>query len=282
MTSTAFFGLLGAGTGLGMWLIVTGWRGTMPGRPERRLHQLWQRDPRRVVTAVGVGVIGGVLTGWPVGVVLIAGAVWSLPRLLAREKEHTRQLERVEAIAGWAELMRDTLAAATGLEQAILASAEVAPEPIEAEVTNLAMRLETGHRLAPSLQKLSDELADPAADLVISVLLLAATRQARNLSELLGSLAAAAREVASMRQRIETSRAGTRTSVRIIVGATGVLVGGMLVFSRDYLVAYDTVTGQLVLLGIGSVFAVGLVALGKFAAVDQPARFLALEGGRMP
>lgn len=85
-----------------------------------------------------------------------------------------------------------------------------------------------------------------------------------------------------MRQRIETSRAGTRTSVRIIVGATGVLVGGMLVFSRDYLVAYDTVTGQLVLLGIGSVFAVGLVALGKFAAVDQPARFLALEGGRMP
>jgi Flp pilus assembly protein TadB len=280
MTSTVFFGLLGAGTGLGMWLIVAGWRGTTAGRQRWRLHQFWQRDPRRVAVAVGAGVAGGVLTGWAVGAVLTAAAAWSLPRLLAREKDHERQLTRIQALAGWAELMRDTLAAATGLEQAILVSARVAPKAIRNDVTTLAKRLETGHRLAPSLQQLSDELADPTADLMISALRLAATRQARNLSDLLGSLAAAARELASMRQRIETSRARTRASVRIIVGTTCGFAAALIALNRDYVSAYDTVTGQLVLLGLGAVFAVGFVGLAKIAAVNEPARFLALESGR--
>jgi tight adherence protein B len=280
MTSTVFFGLLGAGVGLGVWLIVAGWHGTTAGRQRWRLHQFWQRDPRRVAVAVGAGVAGGVLTGWAVGAVLTAAAAWSLPRLLAREKDHERQLTRIQALAGWAELMRDTLAAATGLEQAILVSARVAPKAIRNDVTTLAKRLETGHRLAPSLQQLSDELADPTADLVISALRLAATRQARNLSDLLGSLAAAARELASMRQRIETSRARTRASVRIIVGTTCGFAAALIALNRDYVSAYDTVTGQLVLLGVGAVFAVGFAGLAKIAAVEEPARFLALESGR--
>lgn len=276
MTITVFFGLLGAGVGLGVWLIITGWRGATTSRQWRRLHRFWQQDPRRVALAMGAGVAGGVLTGWAVGAVLITVAVWSLPRLLARQKDHKHQLERMEAIAGWAEMMRDTLAAATGLEQAILASAAVAPKAIRTEVTALAVRLQTAHRLAPSLQKLSDDLADPTADLVISALRLAATQHARNLSQLLGSLAAAARELASMRQRIDTSRAGTRANVRIIVGSTCV-IAAVIMLNRDYVSAYDTFTGQLVLLGAGTVYAMGFAGLAKIATVDQPARFLALE-----
>lgn len=279
MTSTVLFGLLGAGAGLGAWLILTGWRGTPPGPRWWRLRRHRPRDRRRLAMAAAAGVAGGVVTGWVVGAVLITVAAWSLPRLLAREKDHARHLARVEAVATWAEMLRDTLAAA-GLEQAILASAALAPDDIHAEVTTLAMRLEAGHHLAPSLDKLADDLADPTADLVISALRLAATQHARNISELLGSLAAAAREQASMRQRIAASRARTRTSVRIIVGTTCAFAAALILLNRDYVSAYDTLTGQLVLLGIGAAFAVGFAGLARIAAVTQPARFLTVENGR--
>ncbi|MGH3761031.1 type II secretion system F family protein [Actinophytocola sp.] len=219
------------------------------------------------------------VTGWVVGAVLSALAAWSLPKLLTRDKAHAKRVEHIEAIATWAEMMRDTLAAAAGLEQAILASAPVAPAAIHTEINGLAVQLETGHRLAPSLRRLADDLADPTADLVIASLLLASTQQARHVSDLLGSLATAAREQASMRMRIEAGRARARTSVRIIVGTTVTFAGALVLLNRDYLAAYDSRAGQLVLLVIGALFAAGFVALAKIASVDEPARLLAAAAG---
>jgi Flp pilus assembly protein TadB len=222
-----------------------------------------------------------VFTGWVAGAGLIALAVWSLPTLLSRDTAHTRRVARIEAIATWAEMMRDTLTAAAGLEQAILAGAVVAPDAIHPEITALAVRLETGHRLAPSLQQLADDLADPTADLVISALLLASTQQARNISDLLGSLAATARDQASLRLRTEAGRARSRTSVRIIVATTLTFAGLLVLLNREYLAAYDSITGQLMLLTIGALFAAGFVSLAKISAIDEPPRLLSLAAGRM-
>lgn len=83
-----------------------------------------------------------------------------------------------------------------------------------------------------------------------------------------------------MRQRIAASRARTRTSVRIIVGTTCAFAAALILLNRDYVSAYDTLTGQLVLLGIGTAFAVGFAGLARIAAVTQPARFLTVENGR--
>jgi len=269
--TTALLGLLGAGVGIGTWLIATGWRGTPAGH-QLRLPRRWDR--RRTAAAAVAAVAGGVVTEWVVGAVLIGLAAWALPDLLASGKQATRQLARVEAVAGWTELMRDTLAGAAGLEQAILASAPVAPDPIHTEVNALAARLEAGHQLAPSLRQLADDLADPTADLVISALQLAATQQARHVGELLGSLAVAARELVSMRQRVQASRARTRASVRIITGTTCVFAGALILLNRDYVSAYDSPAGQLALLAIGGLFAAGFAGLTKIGAADQPARFL--------
>ena len=153
-------------------------------------------------------------------------------------------------MAGWAEMLRDTMAGSAGLEQAIVATAPLAPLPIRAEVATLAVRLE-GERLAPALRAFADEVADPTCDLVVAALVLAAEHQAQRLGELLGSLAAAARDQATMRLRVEAGRARTRTSVKVIVGATGALVVGLALFNRGYLAPYDTAVGQLVLLLVG-------------------------------
>lgn len=90
------------------------------------------------------------------------------------------------------------------------------PPPIRTEVVTLAVRLER-ERLVPALAAFAEEVADPTCDLVVAALVLAAGHQARRLGELLGTLAATAREQATMRLRVEAGRARTRTSIKVIV-----------------------------------------------------------------
>ncbi|WNV90220.1 type II secretion system F family protein [Umezawaea sp. Da 62-37] len=276
--TTAAAALLGVGTGLGLLLVVLGWRGTDPRRQRRtrtrRAGAVDQHRSLRIALAVTAGVVTGLLTGWVVGAVLAGLAAWALPRVLGRDPEHARRVARIEAVATWTEMLRDTLSAAAGLEQAILATAPLAPTAIRGEVGELAAGIENGDRLAPALRRLGERLDDPVGDLVIAALLLAAEQQTRRLAELLGSLADAARGQASMRMRVEAGRARTRTSVRVIVGTTLAFAVAVVLLNRAYMGAYDSAAGQIVLLGIGGLFAAGFAWLSRIARVAQPDRFL--------
>lgn len=273
---------LGAGAGVGLLLMVNGARGVDRQRPPRSLirHRLRGPDGRvpvpRLAVSIAAGVLTGVATGWVVGALLAGLACWSLPRMLGRDPGHARRLARIEAIATWTEMLRDTLSAASGLEQAILATAPLAPTAIRAEITGLAARLQNGDRLAPALRATATELGDPTGDLVLAALVLAAERQARQLADLLGSLAHTAREQASMRMRVEAGRARSRTSVRVIVGTTLVFAVGMVLLNRGFLSAYDSAAGQIVLLGLGVLFTLGFTWLTRIAALPEPTRFLSL------
>jgi tight adherence protein B len=276
---------LGAGAGVGLLLVVIGVRGVDPQRPRRSLIRRRLRGPDgsdgrvavlRFAVSVAAGVLSGVATGWVVGAVLVGLACWSLPRMLGRDPGHARRLARIEAIATWTEMLRDTLSAASGLEQAILATAPLAPPAIRVEITGLAARLQAGDRLAPALRATATELGDPTGDLALAALVLAAERQARQLADLLGSLAQTAREQASMRMRVEAGRARSRTSVRVIVGTTLVFAVGMVLLNRSFLSAYDSAAGQIVLLGLGVLFTLGFTWLTRIAALPEPTRFLSL------
>ena len=275
---SALAALCGAGVGLGVVLVIAGWRGVDLPRPTRRLDRPQvERANLRIGLAVGAAVVVGAATGWPVGAMLAGLAGWGAPGLLGGARRHTVAVARIEAIAGWAEMLRDTMAGAAGLEQAIVAIAPVAPLPIRAEVVTLAVRLE-GERLAPALRAFADDVADPTCDLIVAALVLAAEHQAQRLGELLGSLAQAARDQATMRLRVEAGRARTRTSVKVIVGATGALVAGLALFNRGYLAPYDTATGQFVLILVGAVFATAFVWLSRMTRPVEVGRFLANSG----
>ncbi|WP_177229009.1 type II secretion system F family protein [Amycolatopsis sacchari] len=270
--------LFGAGTGLGLVVVLLGLRkgGRLLSRRDRRRdHPADSRRSLRLALAVALGVVAGLLTGWVVGGVLAGLACWVLPRALGRDPEHSRRIARIEGIATWTEMLRDTLSAAAGLEQAVLATAPLAPPAIRGEVGELATGIENGERLAPALRRLGERLDDPVGDLVIAALLLAAEQQTRQLADLLGSLAQAARGQASMRMRVEAGRARTRTSVRVIVGTTLAFAVAVVLLNRSYMGAYDSATGQVVLLGIGGLFAVGFAWLNRIARIPQPDRFLA-------
>ncbi|HEX4126598.1 MAG TPA: hypothetical protein VHX67_03365 [Acidimicrobiales bacterium] len=274
---SALAALCGAGVGLGLVLVIVGWRGVDLPRPTRRFdRRKVERANLRIGLAVGAAVVVGAATGWPVGALLAGLAGWGAPGLLGGAKGGSVAVARIEAIAGWAEMLRDTMAGAAGLEQAIVATATVAPLPIRAEVVTLSVRLE-GERLAPALRAFADDVADPTCDLVVAALILAAEHQAQRLGELLGSLAQAARDQATMRLRVEAGRARTRTSVRVIVGATGGLALGLAILNRGYLAPYDSAVGQLVLLLVGGVFAAAFMWLAKMTRPATVERFLGNE-----
>jgi Flp pilus assembly protein TadB len=274
--------VLGGGFGLGVFLLFLGLLRRQPGRPAgAALASWWRRrgwDRRDIVVragaTVGAAVVTGVLTGWVVGAVLVGAGCWFLPRVLGRDTAHAHRVARIEAVATWTEMIRDTLSAAAGLEQAVLATAPLAPAPVRDEVGALAARLDRGERLVPALRGLADDLDDPTADLVVAALVIAAEQQARQLTDLLGALATTARERASMRMRVEAGRARTRTSVRVIVGTTTTFAGAVVLLNRPYLATYDSVTGQVVLLAVGLLFAAGFAWLRRIATVPEPARLL--------
>jgi len=78
-----------------------------------------------------------------------------------------------------------------------------------------------------------------------------------------------------MRMRIQAGRARTRTSIRVIVGTTLGFATGLVLLDRPYLAAYDSITGQILLLVIGTLFGLGFAWLKRIAAVPEPIRFFA-------
>jgi Flp pilus assembly protein TadB len=214
------------------------------------------------------------VTRWPVAAFLAACAAWALPALIGPDRQHRHRLARIEAIATWTEALRDTLGAAAGLQAAIAATATLAPPPIHAEVTDLARRLRTGDRLTVALRDFATQLDDPTADLVVTALIMAAERNAGRVGPLLTSLAATAREQASLRMRVAAARATVRTSTRVISTVTLAMAAGLALLNRSYLAPYNTLIGQVVLLAIGALFAAGLYWLARIAAMPEPPRLL--------
>lgn len=268
--------LLGAGVGLAVVQLAQA--RSSHGSGFSRLVGFGRNRVLHVAGALVTGVVAWVFTGWPVAAVLVGAGTWWLPRLLGPDHAHTVQVQRVEAVAGWAEQIRDLMAGAAGLHQAIAHTVPTAPAPIRDDVALLADHLHRGRPPAEVLDEFASRVDVPNADLVVAALSNAATRQAADLGPLLTSLAQAAREQAAMLVRVAATRARTRTSARIITGTTLGMAAGLMLINATYLAPYDTGIGQLILVVIGSLWAVGLVWLTKLARTDLGRRVLERTG----
>lgn len=272
---------LGALVGLGLALVLAG----VTGRP--MLPSGSGDGLRRIATDVGIGPLAGAvfaalsvlaLTGWIAGAVIAALAVLFAPRLLGGKANRQASVDRTEAVASWTEMIRDSIAAASGLEEAITATGPVAPAPIRAEVQRLAARLRHAS-LPDALTAFRDEVAHPSADLVVAALTIAARMEASDLTGLLSRLADSIRGEARMRIRVDVGRTRVRTATKVIVGVVGATVALLTVLNREYLAAYDSFGGQLVLIAVAGVFALGGWLLVKMAEFDLPDRFTARRTG---
>lgn len=270
--------LLGGCLGLGIFLVGAGSRGrqvlVLPVNRVPRLAAYSDRLILRLALALGAALAALAISRWPVLACVAAGAGWSTPTWMHRRGSHEQELALVEAIAAWTEQIRDTLAAANGLEHAIGATATLAPRPIAVAVERLAARVDY-EPLAAALRRFADEVNHPMADFVVAALVIAAEKEARDLGALLGHLAQSARDEARMRTRVWVGRARSRSAVRIIVAVVALFVCGLLLFNRSYLRPYDSATGQVVLVMILASFGAAFVAMARMGRIAMPQRFVA-------
>lgn len=272
---------LGAASGVGVAIVVAGLAGRpiLPSSAEFRVRrEALARMSVRTSSAAAAFLVTIALTGWPVGALLVAGTVVGAPRLIGGRAAREAAIARTEAIATWTEMVRDSISAASGLEEAINATASVAPAPIRREVRLLVSRLER-QSLPRALGAFGEELAHPSGDLVVAALTIAARTEASDLSGLLSRLADAIRGEARMRIRVDVGRTQVRTASKVIVGVVAATVALLALLNRDYLDAYSSASGQLALLVVGGIFALGGFLLVRMAEIEMPERFSARSLG---
>jgi hypothetical protein len=272
-------GVFGAVAGLGAWLLVAtvaGWP-VLPDRVVERVHHAHVRvrvpPVRAVVAAVG-GVVVGLTTGWPVAALAVAVGVvvfWGRFGSHAMSRDITA---RSEAVAAWAEILRDTIVAGAGLPQALVTSARVGPAAIAAELSRLAERID-GYGVQRALERFAVEVAHPAVDVLVVALVTADRHGTADLVSLITAQAEATRHEVDLVLETEAGRARYRTGVRIMLGALALFALGLLVFRGEFLAPYDTLTGQLVLAVISAVILFALWLLVSMGRLREPARYFA-------
>ena len=266
---------VGALVGLGVWLAATAIRGVGVLPQAHRLVPKAVPAERAVAwlsAAVVTGLVVGLVTGWPVAGLATGVGMLVGPAALGGTARRQAETDTAQAIATWADMIRDTMAAASGLEESLIQTAAVAPTAIAPQLTAFAHRLRH-QSLDHALADLAADLNHPSADLLVAALAAAGRLEARDLGGLLARLAQAIRGDVRMRIRIEVGRARIRTSARIAVGTTVTTVVFLYLFARHLLQPYDTLAGQGWLMVVAAVFFGAGVLLHRYSRLQVPERF---------
>lgn len=270
----------GVAVGGGIALFAIAVRG-LPAKPDHekqkaaeRASELIRFAGQRGSLAAIVGIVVLLLTQWAVAGIAAGVLVFFWDRLFGGAGEERAAMKRVEALAGWTESLRDTIAGAVGLEQAIPASARASAPVLRPHLDALVDRLRARTPLPDALQHLADEIDDASADIIVAALILNARLRGPGLRQVLGALAKSAREEVDMRQRVMAQRASTRRSVQIVVAVSVAFVLGLSVFNREFVEPYGTAIGQVVLAIVCGLFALGFWWLRKLSTIETPERFL--------
>ena len=269
--------LVGAVTGGGLFLAVIALRG-LPVRPKNQGPGTLERQVRELLSVRGgIALIAGILvlvaTRWSVAGVGVALLVYSW-RSLGGAASERKTMARLESLATWTESLRDTIAGAVGLEQAIPSSIRVADISIREPLTKLVDRLHTRVPMHVALRRFADDLDDPSADMIIAALIINSRLRGPGLRVLLGALAASVREELDMRRKVNAGRRSTRRSVQIVVAVSVGMAIALAVLDHTFLSPYDGVYGQFVLVIIGAIYAAGILWLRRLATFESPQRLL--------
>lgn len=285
LTQLALLGLGGLFGG-GVLLLVLGLTPVEP-RPTARssliqdLRRFSVRMGRRVPIAAAAGLMVLVVTRWPVMAIGCGVLVFFWESLFGGAKAEKAAYARLEGLAAWTESLRDTIAGAVGLEQAIPATAGAAAPAIAKPLYVLSDRLRVRVPMPVALQRFADDLDDPAADLVVAALVLNSRLRGPGLRDVLTSLSRSVRNELEMRGRVMASRRSTRRSVQIVVFVSATFIIGLRVLNPEYVEPYGTPAGQLVLAVIIALFAGGFLWLRRLATFETPARFLGASASHL-
>lgn len=268
----------GAAAGGGLFLLIVAIRGIAPKPPSPRSKRIETQLRELAGVRGGIALLAGVLvlvaTGWVVAgigtVLLVLG--W---RGIGGAAGERRAMARLEALAMWTESLRDTVAGAVSLEQAIPSSLRAAAPAIQMPLASLVDRLHTRMPMPEALSRFADDLDDPSADMIIAALVINARLRGPGLRDLLSALAMSVREELHMRTKVNAERRATRRSIQIVVAVSVGLALILAIFNRGYVHPYSSALGQLILIVVALLYGAAFLWLRKLARFDSPERLLA-------
>jgi Flp pilus assembly protein TadB len=279
MTTLTLLSLVaGATAGTGAFCLVLAVVG-VPARDRSRPPLLvrarrhGRRGTARLLWGLVVGLVTLIATRWPVAAVAAGLLTTFWDRIAGGGAEERHSIERLDAMAVWTESLRDTIAGAIGLEQAIPATATTAARVLRPSLNLLVDRLRIREPLPTALLRFAGDVDDASADVVCAALVLNARLRGPGLRDVLTALAASTREELDLRRRIEASRRSIRRSVKIVLGIVLSVMGLLAVLNRQYVQPYEGPAGQLALLVVVGLFMAGLLWLRRLATPSRTERF---------
>ncbi len=215
-------------------------------------------------SALSAGVVLFV-TGWPVAATYAFILSFVGSGLWLRRRQRQAELDRLEGLAEWLDVVRDALRAASGLEQALLASTLHPPDAIAADVKRLGLNLR--HRpLLECLREFGDGLGLPASDRTVVALMLTISSGAGRLVPVLTEVSTAARREVASARIVAAERAGLYSQANSITLLTVVTVAAAYFYRREEMAVYDTFGGQAVMAVLLGFLIFGLLGFHKLAS----------------
>lgn len=249
------------------------WTGPARTARQRAVHQ------SLLIFAVVAGAASWLLTGWPVGGLIVALAIPGIPWLFAASSAEKRAVARLGALEAWTRRVSDYVRNGIGLQAAIIATARAAPPLIDHEVRRLAARLQAGTDPEEALRAFADELNDYSCDEVVAPLILQLSDAGEGLHLALSDVAQGLAEESSTRATVDGERSTARFTVRFLTGATiAVLAFGAI--NSAYAAPYRTVLGQLILVGLAVLYMGLMLWVRALSLPEHRPRLLRAEGQR--
>jgi tight adherence protein B len=265
---------------------VTVWR---RDRSARGRQQLWLAQagvglsPARFwLGSVSVGLVALVactaLTGTVLVALVPAIAVASLPRAYYGR----RRAERLGAVqASWPDGLRDLVASITAgrsLNGALVEMARSGPAPLRAAFA----RFESNARMlgvVPALELVREELADPASDRVIEVLVLASERGGGVVRDVLEDLVVATTKDLKLRDEIDSEGLEMRINARAVLVLPWFVLVALTIRGGAFRDFYATGAGLVVVLAGAVLSAIGYVWISHLGRSHEERRVFG--GGRL-
>jgi Flp pilus assembly protein TadB len=247
------------------------WLGPQLSKTQRRVHQ------SLLITSMIAGAATWLLTGWPIGGLIVALAIPGIPWLFSASSAEKRAIARLGALEAWTRRISDYVRNGIGLQAAIVATARAAPALIEAEVRTLAARLQAGMDPEEALRAFADELDDYSCDEVVAPLILQLADAGEGLHLALSDVAHGLSEEISTRATVDGERSTARYTVRFLTGAT-VAVIAFGAINGTYAAPYKTLLGQLILTGLAILYVLLMLWIRALSLPEQRPRLLRQEG----
>jgi tight adherence protein B len=176
-------------------------------------------------------------------------------------RRHDRRRSAIQdALIEAIEQLRDAIRTGLSVQEALAGLGRTGPEVLRNEfgVLTRDSRL-LGFETA--LLAMRDRLADPVFDVVASALIINDRLGGRLVSQVLDRLAEAARAQLRIEQEVRAHQARTVLSARIVAVAPLVALVGLRLTNPSYLRIFDSVWGQMVLIGCATSIALGYLAM---------------------